>query len=139
MEEHIRRERKIQRYYEADSKRKKEYGKNVAACNKEQDEGGVSISSENNLPVIYVFGYTAIVVYDGLMRVTDVGTTVGDIGIWEVGSREKLALNNFEVNYLNTVSISHQARCLRILVLNCLRGVLSFKKLRLNETGTSIE
>ncbi|GKA78245.1 hypothetical protein Tco_0784782, partial [Tanacetum coccineum] len=73
----------------------------------------VSISSENNLPVIYVFGYTAIVVYDGLMRVTDVGTTVGDIGIWEVGSREKLALNNFEVNYLNTVSISHQANSLR--------------------------
>ncbi|GJV71848.1 hypothetical protein Tco_1491843 [Tanacetum coccineum] len=40
MEEHLRRERKIQRYYEADSKRKKEYGKTAAAYNKEQDEGG---------------------------------------------------------------------------------------------------
>ncbi|GKD14630.1 hypothetical protein Tco_1199037 [Tanacetum coccineum] len=36
MEEHIIRERKIQRYYEADSKRKKEYGKTVAAYNKER-------------------------------------------------------------------------------------------------------
>ncbi|GKC00327.1 hypothetical protein Tco_0986463, partial [Tanacetum coccineum] len=36
MEEHIRRERKIKRYYEADSKRKKEYGKTVATYNKEQ-------------------------------------------------------------------------------------------------------
>ncbi|GJZ90769.1 hypothetical protein Tco_0662696 [Tanacetum coccineum] len=68
----------------------------------------VSISSGNNLPVISVFGYTTImVVYDGLMRVTDgnkveinfefetrlcvshifdasVGTTMGDIGIWEL-------------------------------------------------------
>nr|GEZ13694.1 hypothetical protein [Tanacetum cinerariifolium] len=36
IEEQIRRERKIQRYYEADNKRKKEYGKIVAAYNKER-------------------------------------------------------------------------------------------------------
>ncbi|GKC11228.1 methylmalonate-semialdehyde dehydrogenase [acylating], mitochondrial-like protein isoform X1 [Tanacetum coccineum] len=92
---------------------------------KSVDDGtGVSISSENSLRVISVFGYTTIVVYDGLMRVTDgnkvqmntgvkikrnefeVGTTVGDIGIWEVGSREKLVLKNFKVKYLNAASIS---------------------------------
>ncbi|GJU45864.1 ankyrin repeat-containing domain, PGG domain protein [Tanacetum coccineum] len=32
---------------------------------------GVSIPSGNSLPIISVFGYTTIVVYDGLMRVTD--------------------------------------------------------------------
>nr|GEU87966.1 probable WRKY transcription factor 53 [Tanacetum cinerariifolium] len=30
------------------------------------------------------------------------------IGIWEVGSREKLVLKNFKVNYLSAVSISQQ-------------------------------
>ncbi|GJW09784.1 hypothetical protein Tco_1575611 [Tanacetum coccineum] len=69
---------------------------------------GVSISSGNSLRVISIFDYTTIVVYDGLMRVTDVGTIVGDIGIWEVGSREKLVLKNFKVNYLSAVSISQQ-------------------------------
>ncbi|GJT08048.1 stress-response A/B barrel domain-containing protein HS1 [Tanacetum coccineum] len=38
----------------------------------------------------------------------NIGTTMGDIGIWEVGSWEKLVLNNSKVNYLNAVSISQQ-------------------------------
>ncbi|GJT51923.1 stress-response A/B barrel domain-containing protein HS1 [Tanacetum coccineum] len=39
-----------------------------------------------------------------------VGTTMGDIGIWQVGSWEKLVLNNSKVNYLNAVSISQQKK-----------------------------
>ncbi|GJT51921.1 stress-response A/B barrel domain-containing protein HS1 [Tanacetum coccineum] len=31
---------------------------------------------------------------------------MGDIGIWQVGSWEKLVLKNSKVNYLNVVSIS---------------------------------
>nr|GEZ22565.1 hypothetical protein [Tanacetum cinerariifolium] len=74
---------------------------------------GVSVSSGNSLRVISVFGYTTIVVYDELMRAMDVGTTVGDIGIWEVGSRVKLLLKNFKVNYLGAVSISRQKKQLK--------------------------
>ncbi|GJT67025.1 hypothetical protein Tco_1018505 [Tanacetum coccineum] len=93
---------------------------------------GVSISSGNNLLVISIFGYTTtIVVYDGLMHVTDgnkvqmnfrfetrlcvshifdalVGTTMGDIGIWKVASWEKLVLKNSKAGYLSAVSISQQ-------------------------------
>nr|GEZ75285.1 protein TOPLESS [Tanacetum cinerariifolium] len=39
-----------------------------------------------------------------------VGTTVGDIGIREVGSREKLVLKNFKVNYLSAFFISQQKK-----------------------------
>ncbi|GJS07712.1 stress-response A/B barrel domain-containing protein HS1 [Tanacetum coccineum] len=97
----------------------------------------VSISIGNNLAVIYVFGYTTIVVYDGLMRVTDgnkvqmnfefesgicvshifdasVGTTMGDIGIWEVGSWEKLVLKYSKVNYLSAISISQQIQIISL-------------------------
>ncbi|GKC63459.1 hypothetical protein Tco_1096057 [Tanacetum coccineum] len=38
----------------------------------------------------------------------EVGTTIGDIGIWKVGSWEKLVLKNSKVNYLSAVSISQQ-------------------------------
>ncbi|KAL8256799.1 hypothetical protein R6Q59_028840 [Mikania micrantha] len=38
-----------------------------------------------------------------------VGTNVGDIGLWEVGSREKLVLKNFKVWNLSACSVSLQA------------------------------
>lgn len=41
-------------------------------------------------------------------NVSTVGTNVGDIGLWEVGSRERLVLKNFKVWDLSACSVPLQ-------------------------------
>ena len=40
-----------------------------------------------------------------------VGTDVGEIGLWEVGSRERLVSKNFKVWDLNACSMPSQVFC----------------------------
>lgn len=46
-----------------------------------------------------------------------VGTNVGDIGLWEVGSKEKLVSRNFKVWDLGACSMPLQVRFLSLLFL----------------------
>ncbi|MFS7913729.1 putative transcription factor WD40-like family [Helianthus anomalus] len=50
-----------------------------------------------------------------------VGTNVGDIGLWEVGSREKLVLKNFKVWNLSACSMPFQAALVKdpAILVNC--------------------
>lgn len=52
---------------------------------------------------IYTFRDTNIA-----SNVSLVGTNVGDIGLWEVGSRERLVLKNFKVWDLSACSVPLQ-------------------------------
>ena len=59
-----------------------------------------------------------------------VGTNVGDISIWEVGSRERLALKTFKVWDISACSmpfqVSIQCACLVLCIVQLLSYILFF-------------